>query len=405
MTAYEVTTAPVPAYAGAGLPAAEVARILHRLDPAALQEAGAAHTALGRELDTMAAQLTQESQTLAQHWSGAAARRARAQFQRLHTQTATLAAQATRTGSVLTWLGTQVVPAFRDPSDARQAQQYLTSLSAALVRANGALPPEIGVSGTAQLASASVAPSNSNSSASPGNPAPGNPAPGNPAPGDPASGNPAPGNLASLNNPSNPTPLSNPTTPSDLVAPGTPAGPANLMSTSNTSGNLASPTGSGSPASPVTTSGQAQPTPLASRLQSAAPAPAPSAEPARTAPEAAADPAPAPAGVAEAPAPLISSATARPTRAKQPATPGPVDQDSGLSGGVLPLQPSTGPTSPAILATAPASAGHNTPGALPMAGGVSSQSDHERHRESWAPEDRNPWGLPDTCVPPLIEGP
>ncbi len=178
MTAYEVTTAHVPAYAGAGLPAAEVARILHRLDPAALQEAGAAHTALGRELDTMAAQLTQESQTLAQHWSGAAARRAQAQFQRLHTQTATLAAQATRTGSVLTWLGTQVVPAFRDPSDARQAQQYLTSLSAALVRANGALPPEIGVSGTAQLASAAPgpAPSTSNSPASPGNPGPGSPA-------------------------------------------------------------------------------------------------------------------------------------------------------------------------------------------------------------------------------------
>ena len=103
MTAYEVTTAHAPAYAGAGLPAAEVARILHRLDPAALQEAGRAHTALGRELDTMAAQLTQESQSLAQHWSRAAARRAQAQFQRLHTQTATLAAQATRTGSVLTW--------------------------------------------------------------------------------------------------------------------------------------------------------------------------------------------------------------------------------------------------------------------------------------------------------------
>jgi uncharacterized protein YukE len=397
MTAYEVTTAHVPAYAGAGLPAAEVARILHRLDPAALQEAGRAHTALGRELDTMAAQLTQESQTLAQHWSGAAARRAQAQFQRLHTQTATLAAQATRTGSVLTWLGTQVMPAFRDPSDARQAQQYLTSLSAALVRANGALPPEIGVSGTAQLASAAPAPapSNSNSSASPGNP----------TPGDPASGNPAPGNLASLNNSNSPTPPGNPTAPSDLVAPGTPAGPANLMSTSNTSGNPASPTGSGSPASPVTTSGQAQPTPLASRLQSAAPAPAPSAEPARTAPEAAADPAPAPAGVAGAPAPLISRITVRPTRAKQPADPRPVDQDSGLSGGALPLQPAPGPASPAALAAAPAQASHNTPGALPMAGGVSSQSDHERHRESWAPEDRNPWGLPDTCVPPLIEGP
>ena len=190
------------------------------------------------------------------------------------------------------------------------------------------------------------------------------------------------------------------------MAPGTPAGPANLMSTSNASGNPASPTGSGSPASPVTTSGQAQPTPLASRLQSAAPDPAPSAQPARTAPEAAADPAPAPAGVAEAPAPLISSATARPTRVKQPADPRPVDQDSGLSGGALPLQPGADPASPATLTSVTSAPGsHNAPGALPMAGGVGSQSDHERHRESWAPEDRNPWGLPDTCVPPLIEGP
>jgi hypothetical protein len=39
-----------------------------------------------------------------------------------------------------------------------------------------------------------------------------------------------------------------------------------------------------------------------------------------------------------------------------------------------------------------------------MAGGISSPGEHERHRESWAPEDRNPWGLPDTCVPPLVEG-
>ncbi|HEX4255908.1 MAG TPA: hypothetical protein VH089_12505 [Streptosporangiaceae bacterium] len=390
MTGYEVTTAHVPAYAGAGLPAAEVARILHGLNPAALQEAGAAHTALGRELDTMAAQLTQESQTLAQHWSGAAARRAQAQFQQLHTQTATLAAQATRTGSVLTWLGTQVVPAFRDPSDAGQAQQYLTSLSAALVRANGALPPEIGGSGTAQLASATPGPAPN----SPASPSPANPG----SPGNLAYGNATPSNLASLSTPNSPIQPGSPTAPGDLA---TTTGPANLMSTSTTSGSPANPTGPGSPASPATTVGPAQPAPLASRLQSAAPAP--SAQPVRTPPEAT-DPAPAPAGVAEAPAPLISSVTARPTRAKQPAPAGPVDQDSGLSGGALPLQPPADPASPAALAATPAPATHNTLGALPMAGGVSSQSDHERHRESWAPEDRNPWGLPDICVPPLIEG-
>jgi hypothetical protein len=298
----------------------------------------------------MAAQLTQESRTLAQHWSGATARRAQAQFQLLHTQTATLAAQATRTGSVLAWLGTQVVPAFRDPSDARQAQQYLTSLSAALIRANGALPPEIGVSGTAHLASATPgpAPANPSGPASPSNPAPSNPA-------------------------------------------------TLISTTSNTSGGPISPT------SPATTTGQTQPAPLASRLQSATPAP--SAQPAQTAPETPAGPAPSPAGAAGAPAPLISRITARPARARQTGGPRPVDQDSGLSGGALPLQPATNPASPPALTATQDPAGRNTLGALPMAGGVSSQSDHERHRESWAPEDRNPWGLPDTCVPPLIEGP
>ena len=290
MTAHEVTPAHVPPYPGAGLPAAEVARILHRLDPAALQEAGAAHTALGRELDTMAAQLTQESRTLAQHWSGTAARRALAQFQRLHTQTATLAAQAGRTGAVLTWLGTQVVPAFRGPAGAGQAQQYLTGLSTALVRANGALPPEIGGPGTAHLAAAATGPRGS--------------APAHAAP--------------------------------------------------------------------------------------AAPAPSPS-----------------PATGAPAPAPLISRPTIRPTRAKQLTDTRSVAQDSGLSGGALPLPPATATdlASPAPLTAAtPVPASHPTAGALPLAGGVARQPDHERHRDSWAPEDRNPWRLPDTCVPPLIEG-
>ena len=158
MTVRQVATSPVPPYAGAEVPAPEVMAILHRLNPGALQEAGAAHTALGRELDTMAAQLAREAGTLTQHWSGPAARNALAQFARLHTQTATLAAQASRTGSVLTWLGTQVVPAFRDPADSSQAQTYLTQLSAALIRANTALPTQLGAAASAQLASAAGVP-------------------------------------------------------------------------------------------------------------------------------------------------------------------------------------------------------------------------------------------------------
>ncbi len=369
MTAHELP-APVPPYPGAGLPAAEVARILHRLDPAALQEAGAAHTALGRELDTMAAQLTQESRTLAQHWSGLAARRALAQFQRLHTQTATLATQASRTGAVLTWLGTQVVPAFRHPADATQAQQYLTDLSAALVRANGTLPPEIGLSGTAQLASAAAGP------AGPGSPG---------SAADPGSG----GSGLASDNPastSNLTVTASPTNPSKLVITGSPAGPANLMGAAGnapggpaTSATFGNPASQGTPASPTS----------------------PEAPVSTTGPSSSLGPR------AIQPAPLVSRLTIRPTHAKQLTGPRPVDQDSGLSGGALPLRPApTDPAPPAAGTPVPVSpASHNTPGALPLAGGAASQPEHERHRDSWAPEDRNPWGLPDTCVPPLIEGP
>jgi hypothetical protein len=61
---------------------------------------------------------------------------------------------------------------------------------------------------------------------------------------------------------------------------------------------------------------------------------------------------------------------------------------------------------PAAVATPDpgASASHGVLGGMPMTGGISSQAGHERHRDSWASEDRNLWGLPDACVPPLIEG-
>ena len=109
-----------------------------------------------------------------------------------------------------------------------------------------------------------------------------------------------------------------------------------------------------------------------------------------------------------APAPLMSRFTIRPSRAKQAPAARDDDQDSGLSGGALPVQPAPDPASSAALAAAtPAPAdpvGHSPFGTLPLAGGAASQPDRERHRGSWAPEDRNPWHLPDTCVPPLIEG-
>lgn len=391
MTAYEVTSNHVPPYAGSGLPVTEVLAILHRLDPAAIQEAGAAHTTLGRELDTMAADLTGEAHTLAQSWSGTAARTAQAQFQRLREQTATLSAQATQTGAVLTWLGTQVLPSFKDLADPAQAQQYLTELSSALILANRSLPAQIGGAATAQVAPAPAAGASG--------PGPGPASPGANVPGGPVSPTSLSGAPGGQNNPG---------------APGN-ADPTNTISPSAT-------------ASPAGASGHAAPT--ASRLQSAAPVPASGTPATPAAPATPSTPAAATTG-SPAPVPLVTTASPRTTgtaRRRRPAsdhdsepsaegTPAAhaagldgAGLDSGLSGGALPLpaQPVAGalPVTPAAVATPDpgASASHGVLGGMPMTGGISSQAGHERHRDSWASEDRNLWGLPDACVPPLIEG-
>ena len=187
-----VKTNNVPPSSGAGMTTAEIMNILHRLDPGAVAEAGAAHTSLGDVLAAMAASLTRHAQTLAQNWTGTAARTAMTRFQQLHDQTSALATQAAQTGSVLTWLGTQVLPKFQqlqtpgtgsavaadaaaggiagevvagpagamagtavgglgalltgagDAAAQAQAQKYLSALSSYLVTANAALPDQIG---------------------------------------------------------------------------------------------------------------------------------------------------------------------------------------------------------------------------------------------------------------------
>ncbi len=201
---YPVKSNDVQPFDAAGMTTAQIMSILHRLDPGAAAEAGTAHTALGRTADTMAGHLTGYAQTLAQSWTGTAAQAAMARLQRLYDQTSVLAAQAAQTGSALTWLGTDVLPAFQRlqtpgtgsalATDAAaggviggavagaggamagaaggaaaagldalltgagaaaqaQAQKYLSALSGYLVTANSSLPGQIG--GPAVLASAS----------------------------------------------------------------------------------------------------------------------------------------------------------------------------------------------------------------------------------------------------------
>ena len=192
---YPVKSNDVQPFDAAGMTTAQIMSILHRLDSGAVAEAGTAHTALGRELDTMAGHLTGYAQTLAQSWAGTAAQAAMARLQQLYDQTSVLAAQAAQTGSALTWLGTDVLPAFQrlqtpgtgsalatgataggviggavagaggamagtaggaaaagldalltgaGAAAQAQAQKYLSALSGYLVTANSALPGQIG---------------------------------------------------------------------------------------------------------------------------------------------------------------------------------------------------------------------------------------------------------------------
>jgi uncharacterized protein YukE len=121
MGSYPVKTNAVTGFSGAGMSSAQVMEILRRLDPGAVADAGAAHTQLGTVLNQVAGRLTQHAQVLAENWSGSAAQAAMGKFQILHDQMTVLSRQVTQVGSVLTWLGTQVLPwakALPDPSAA-----------------------------------------------------------------------------------------------------------------------------------------------------------------------------------------------------------------------------------------------------------------------------------------------
>jgi hypothetical protein len=380
LTTYEVKPDPVPAMTGA-LTTVEVHRILAGLDPAALQDAGAAHTQLGRELGTVAAHLAQEAGTLADNWSGPAARTALTQFQRLHEQTAALATQATQTGTVLTWLGTQVVPALQHPADPAQAHDYLTQLTADLIRADTSLPSHIGSPGIT---------------------------------GVPASTRPPVSTRLPVNaGLSSPTPHVSSTHP---VSPKTPASPTSATHHTTTVSSLQS-------AAPTPAPGAS----MANTTSSSAPAPTPPAGSATS---------PAPTPVALAGAPPASPASSAPSNPATTPVAADVPAEADTSTDYLPLAPSilTGtttsgssqdakdkgsqqaPTAQTASATtqqaSPPLPAHTTTAAttpgngqfLPSNPGVITPRTQERHRDSWTPEDRNLWGLPADCVPPVIAG-
>ena len=210
-----IAVTPIPPTEVAGMTSGQIMALLHGLQPAAVAEAGQAHTRLGQTLTTLAGQLATHTQTLAENWSGQAADTALASLYQTHQQTVAVARAAIQAGAVLSWLGNTVLPEFKalpDPnsglldaagnlgtamvhavSDAsldplaiaaanatsaadKAAQGYLTALNAYLVEANSNLPTvnnqfrsqRYGLPGTANPAGASPGGPGSTSGTVPG---------------------------------------------------------------------------------------------------------------------------------------------------------------------------------------------------------------------------------------------
>jgi hypothetical protein len=127
--------------------AEEIMEILRGLDPGSVVAAGASHLAAASALDTLAGRIARHTQTLSEHWDGTAADAALACMCRSRERALSAAARAKQTGAALTWLGSEVLPAFRSlPDPAVQpdadaiASRYLAALDDYLTVAARALP-------------------------------------------------------------------------------------------------------------------------------------------------------------------------------------------------------------------------------------------------------------------------
>jgi uncharacterized protein YukE len=127
--------------------AREIMEILRGLDPRSMVAAGVAYSATASELEALAERIAQRSRTLSEHWDGAAADAAQAWLRQSREQALDTAARAKRAGAALTWLGTEVLPAFRSlPDPAGQpdadavASRYLAALEGQLTLVAQELP-------------------------------------------------------------------------------------------------------------------------------------------------------------------------------------------------------------------------------------------------------------------------
>ena len=127
--------------------AVEIMEILGGLDPGAVAAAGNSYTAEARALEALAERIAQHARMLSEHWDGTAADAALAWMRDCHERALIAADQARRTGATLTWLGSEVLPAFRSlPDPAGQpaadavASGYLAALDGHLTAAATSLP-------------------------------------------------------------------------------------------------------------------------------------------------------------------------------------------------------------------------------------------------------------------------
>ena len=127
--------------------AGDIMEILRGLDPGAVAAAGASHGAAAGALEALAERIARHTRLLSEHWDGTAADAALACMRHSREQALNAAARARRTGTALTWLGSEVLPVFRSlPDPAGQpdahavASGYLAALEDYLTVAAKALP-------------------------------------------------------------------------------------------------------------------------------------------------------------------------------------------------------------------------------------------------------------------------
>jgi len=439
LPSYPVKSRAVSGFTGAGMPASQVMAILHGLSPGDVQAAGDAHTALGTTLDRVAGRLDANARTLSQNWSGSAAQGAMDQFQQLHGHMVTLAQQALQVGTVLSWLGGDVLPQFAslpDPQlspaslvlgDAaagavvgstvegpvgavtggaagaakgllaeldgsaqaaanRTAQEYIARLSGYLVIADQSLPGTIGAgpppaAGSGQGSTPAVRVTGVTSGGGSGPVTGARPAGGSGTAAvlPPGASTPPPASLQGATIPGGPVPPPAGTTPTPSAVPSAPPpGPGGL--------------GGGGLAGPV------------AGLPVAETAPGPVPGPVLASDSAAATPA-------------TDMASEELTGSVPPAGPGLVTAVAGEQPGGAPgLSGASGLSAagdPATDGLPGALAGADEPTMAPdMAGfpmmgtgGAARPEEEERIRQAWLNQDADIWGLPANLVPPVIGAP